>query len=315
MVEFSKVFMEPRVSLLQFNKVTKIFKADIFGKSFKALDELSFSVDEGSLIGFLGANGAGKTTSIKILMGFIDKNEGEIVFSDKLGKSKDKILSNIGYFPERPYFYPNLTGREFITYVGKLNDLSIEKINSAAAYWGERFKISFAYDRKINSYSKGMLQRLGFVCSLVHDPLLLILDEPLSGLDPIGRKEIKDVMRELKKEGKTVFFSSHIVSDVEEVCEKVVVIEKGKLIYQGEIDTILHSGDENVSGYELSYKGQMKAEFQQYLLHEKGNIITLDIAQDVRDETIKIILNSGFDLLSLQKHKISLEEFVYKVRK
>lgn len=301
------------MSLLNFNKVTKIFKADIFGKKFKALDELDFTIENGGLIGFLGANGAGKTTSIKILMGFIRKDSGEVKFSQEMGKNQSEILSNIGYFPERPYFYPHLTGREFLNYVGKLNNVEKNRFLKSIEYWGDRLKISFAYDRKIYSYSKGMLQRLGFVSTLVHDPKLLILDEPLAGLDPIGRKEIKDVMRELKNEGKTVFFSSHIVSDVEEVCEKVVVIEKGKLIYQGPINSVLQSTDDK--NVEISFLGNTHEEFKEYGRHTSGDLITIEVPKLEKNTVLNKLIEQNCEIISLHQHRITLEEFVYKVRK
>ena len=225
--------------MISFEHITKTFKPDFWAKGFMALDHVNFSIPEGKIVGFLGANGAGKTTSLKILMGFIRATKGKVHFSEKLGKTKREILSQIGYMPERPYFYPHLTGSEFIHYLAHLCDVKNSDLKNRKKYWGEALKIDFAFERKIRSYSKGMLQRLGFLVSLIHDPKIIIMDEPLSGLDPIGRKEFKDAIIKVNKEGKTVFFSSHIVPDVEEVCETVIFLEKGKRIYEGSIDDLI----------------------------------------------------------------------------
>ncbi len=225
--------------MLEFNSVTKVFKSEMFKKPFKAINDLSFKVDEGSIVGFLGANGAGKTTSLKVAMDFTRPTKGEVKFTS-LGENKSEIFSNVGFLPERPYFYPHLTGREFSHYMGRLVDLPKNKINQQISKLAPLFRIDFALDREIHTYSKGMLQRIGFLTALLHDPKLVILDEPLSGVDPIGRKELKDVIVDINKMGKTVFFSSHIVSDVEEICDKVIFLKDGKLVYQGRVEDIIN---------------------------------------------------------------------------
>jgi ABC-2 type transport system ATP-binding protein len=211
--------------MITFNNITKSFKTDFWAKPFKALDCVSFTIREGELTGFLGANGAGKTTSIKIMMKFIWQNAGEVIYSNKLGINQMEIFSNLGFVPERPYFYPHLTGREFLSFAGELCKVTRNDLKTAIDKWGEQFQIAHAIDRKVRGYSKGMLQRLGIISSLIHNPKIIILDEPLSGLDPVGRKEIKDALLDLNKQGKTIFFSSHIVSDVEEISIKVLVVE------------------------------------------------------------------------------------------
>lgn len=205
-------------------------------KEIEILKGVTFEIKENRIVGFLGANGAGKTTFLKILMGFISQTSGEITFSPILGQKPKEIKSQIGYLPERPYFHQNLTGHEFIHYMGELNGLNKRQIREAIEKWADVFKIRFALDREIKKYSKGMLQRLGFLISLIHDPKIVILDEPLSGLDPLGRKELKDVLKELKDLGKTIFFSSHIVSDVEEVCDDVIFLNDGKIEYSGSVE-------------------------------------------------------------------------------
>jgi ABC-2 type transport system ATP-binding protein len=181
----------------------------------------------------LGANGAGKTTSIKILLKFIKADTGEIEFAESMLSGAQGLLGNIGVVPERPYFYPDLTGSEFCHFMGGLNSLNHKYVDQQMSHWARLLAIDHALSRKVRTYSKGMLQRLGFVAALLHGPKLLILDEPMSGLDPIGRKEFKDVMLALNLEGKSIFFSSHIVQDIEEICSQLIVLKEGKLFYEG----------------------------------------------------------------------------------
>lgn len=303
--------------MIKFNNVRKIFKTDFYAKPFTALDDFSFQIPENKVVGFLGANGAGKTTSIKIIMGFIQANSGTVEFASSLGINRRNILKKIGYLPERPYFYPHLTGREFITYMGRLNEMSCLDIVSGIKKWTNRFGIEFALDRKVRDYSKGMLQRLGFVAALIHNPDLLILDEPLSGLDPIGRKELKDAIVEVHQEGKTVFFSSHIVPDVEEVCDTVIFLEKGKLLYQGSIDELI------VKNIGASYLIKVGGVIDLDNLSSKYNLKRLipfeggasfEVESSQKDSCLRAILELGGDVHQLAQSKMSLEEIFYNVK-
>lgn len=285
--------------MLKFNKVSKTFKTDLLKKNVHALKELSFEIPEGKIIGFLGANGAGKTTSIKIAMDFIRPSGGSIKFSENLGSSRSEIFSNIGYLPERPFFYPHLTGREFCHYMGKLVDLKKEQICDQIKKWSPRFNIEFALDREIRTYSKGMLQRIGFLATLLHNPKLIILDEPLSGLDPIGRKELKDVITEVNKSGTTIFFSSHIVSDVEEICDSVIFIKSGELLYQGSVDKLIR---ENT-----------KAEST--IKYETNSVVETLITAEVNvNQTLQEIIENKGKIISIEPQKVSLEEIFYSVK-
>jgi ABC-2 type transport system ATP-binding protein len=185
--------------------------------------------------------------------------------------------------------------------MGKLNNLSNHEIKSSILKLAPRLRIDFALDRKIRNYSKGMLQRLGFVCSLIHNPDLIILDEPVSGLDPIGRKEIKDVISEINKEGKTIFFSSHIVPDVEEICDTVIFLEKGKLIYQGAIEKLIH--DNQKSTYELKYFNK-----------NTNQLEILQVNSSNKESCISDQIKLGNDIISFNRDKLSLEEIFYKVK-
>ncbi|MCY4644063.1 MAG: ABC transporter ATP-binding protein [Bacteriovoracales bacterium] len=225
--------------MFEFDNITKKFQTSFWESSLPVLDQLSFKVKEQSLTGFLGTNGSGKTTSIKILLRLIAPDRGKIIFSHQKKQHFEKILSKIGYVTERPYYYPYLKGREFLCYMGQLSCVEKNILESRIEKYAHRLSIDFALERKIATYSKGMLQRLGIVACLLHNPDLLILDEPTSGMDPIGRKEIKDLLVELHHEGKTIFFSSHIIADVEEICSDLVIIDRGKLIYEGTCRSLL----------------------------------------------------------------------------
>lgn len=285
--------------MIEFCEISKEFNSDLFKKSFKALDKCSFTIPEGKIIGFLGANGAGKTTSLKIVMDFTRPTSGIVKYDASLGKTKLEAFKNIGYLPERPFFYPNLTGRDFCYYMGALVDLSHSQVEEKLEKWAKRFKIDFALDREIKTYSKGMLQRIGFLSTILHNPKLIILDEPLSGVDPIGRKELKDIMLELNKEGKTIFFSSHIISDVEEVCSSVIFLKDGKKVYDGSVRKLI---SENT-------KQESEIRFQ---VDEEIFIET--IPNTKKKEFIKSIVIAGNEIISVEQKKLTLEEIFYNVK-
>jgi ABC-2 type transport system ATP-binding protein len=284
--------------MLEFYEISKTFNTDILKKPFTALSDVSFTIPEGKIIGFLGANGAGKTTSIKIAMDFIRPTSGCVKYGKALGGSKDKAFEKIGYLPERPFFYPHLTGREFCHYMGLLSDVSASRIKEQIKKWAIRFKIDFALDREIRTYSKGMLQRVGFLATLIHDPKLIILDEPLSGLDPIGRKELKEIIVEVNKIDTTIFFSSHIVSDVEEICDSVMFLKDGKMVFDGSVDSLIN---ENIKP-ECIIK---------YIQDSK--IVSKKVQNSVKQQEIQKIINEGVELVSVETEKPTLEEIFYNV--
>jgi ABC-2 type transport system ATP-binding protein len=286
--------------MIKFENISKKYQNNFWEKPFYALDNVSFEIKKGDLVGFLGANGAGKTTLIKILMSFSKQSTGEVKFDESLGTSKNQIKSNIGYLPERAYLYQHLTGREFLNYIGSLNSIAGSDLKILIKKWSEKILIDYALDRQIKGYSKGMQQRLGFISALIHNPKFLVLDEPLSGLDPIGRKEFKSILKELNTQGVTIIFSSHIVSDVEEICNKVVFIEKGKLIYQGAIDSLIleHSNDQYVARYFLDSK-----------------IESIRFSEKEKNITLSKMISQNLNLLELEKEKPTLEEIIYKIKR
>ena len=284
----------------------------IFGqKNFVPYQMFLFLLKKESLLVSSGANGAGKTTSIKILMNFIKYCNGYVRFDSVLGSSSKEILSNIGYLPERPYFYPHLKGREFLSYMSYLNDLDRTIAKERIEKWTKRLKVDFALDRPVRSYSKGMLQRLGFASTLIHQPKLLVLDEPLSGLDPVGRKDFKDILVELNNDGVTIFFSSHIVSDVEEICEKVIVLEQGRLLYQGKIEELI----QNHINMNYIFKTNKIDIHTDYISRkEVASGYHYEVHPDQKESFLKHLIAEKIELYGLENHKTSLEEVVYKVR-
>lgn len=298
--------------MINFNNVTKVFKTELFSQPFKALDQVEFKIPEGSMVGFLGANGAGKTTSLKIIMDFIRPTSGQVEFDRKLGSSRLEILRNIGFLPERPYFYPNLTGEEFLFFMGGLSDVSKDEIRNQINRWAPRFKIDHALKRELKTYSKGMLQRTGFLASILHHPKLIILDEPISGLDPIGRKELKDVIMEVHREGKTVFFSSHIVPDVEEICDRVIFLKEGKLIYDGSVNSLMTSKKDldYVVTLQLFDSYQFSTPIKN-VLKLPDNIMKYYISHSQKDYFLQEALTKNLTIVSLEMTKPSLEEIFY----
>lgn len=201
----------------------------------RVIDCLNLMISTGESFGFLGPNGAGKSTVIKILMNFIRCDSGEIMIN---GESVEhhSVRKQIGYLPEQPIFYDHLTAEELLRFGGNVSDVPNGILDERIDLLLDRLQLSHAKKKAIRTYSKGMMQRTGLALAMIHDPDICILDEPMSGLDPMGRKLVTDFIMDMRKEGKTVFFSSHILSDVERLCDRVGVLNKGKLLFCGPID-------------------------------------------------------------------------------
>lgn len=209
-------------------------------RKVRALDGLSLRVEAGEAFGLLGPNGAGKTTTFKILMGLITPTTGTARI---LGSPiyQVEMRQRMGYLPEQPYFYDYLTAREFMVYCGALCDLSKSESRRRADDLLAQVGLSDSADKQLRKFSKGMLQRVGLAQALINDPEVLFLDEPMSGLDPLGRREVRDLIVSLRAGGKTIFFASHILTDVEAMCDRVAILNKGRLIESGKLSEILKS--------------------------------------------------------------------------
>jgi ABC-2 type transport system ATP-binding protein len=216
------------VTVIEIQGISKVFTEGIGARKVTALKDLNLDISKGEVFGFLGPNGAGKSTAIKILLNLIfpDSGSATIMGKDAGDKTARKV---VGYLPENPYFYDYLTAEELLWFGGKASGLSLGNIRERTATLLRKVNLAHAGKRPLRTYSKGMVQRAGLALALVHDPEVVVLDEPMSGLDPIGRKMVGDLILELKSQGKTVFFSSHILTDIERFCDRIGLIVGGKL--------------------------------------------------------------------------------------
>jgi len=227
--------------MININGVSKEFREGIRGKRVKAIEDLSLEVRQGEVFGFLGPNGAGKSTTIKILMNLIYPDRGSATIAGR-DVNDTEGRRHVGYLPENPYFYDYLTAEELLWFGGRTAGMEKGRIRERTVQLLQRVSLAEAGKRPLRTYSKGMVQRAGLALALVHEPDVVILDEPMSGLDPLGRKMVGDLIVELKTAGRTVFFSSHILNDVERFCDRAGIIVGGRLRRVGELSSLLAGG-------------------------------------------------------------------------
>jgi ABC-2 type transport system ATP-binding protein len=211
------------------SNLTKDVFSSFLRKRTRVLNGIDLTVKGGETYGLIGPNGAGKTTTLKLLVGLMKPSAGQAVVLG-LPAGSPTALSKIGYLPENPYFYSHLTGREFLSFIGRLFGMDSQRLKDEAERLLTLVDMSSDADKPMRKYSKGMLQRLGIAQSLINDPELIFWDEPMSGLDPIGRKHVRSILLELKSKGKTIFFNSHLLPDVHEVCDRIGVLNHGRLV-------------------------------------------------------------------------------------
>jgi len=225
-------------SVITVDKLGKVFRQGFWRKRVEALKSVTFAVERGTIFGFLGPNGAGKTTTIKILTGLIAPTQGSAtIFGEAVPSTH--AMKQVGFLPENPYVYPYLTPREFLEMCGNLSGITGADLHKRTDQVLERVGMLYVADRQVGRLSKGMLQRTCLGAALIAKPKLLILDEPMSGLDPVGRKEVRDIILEEREQGRTVFFSSHILADVESMCDHVSILRKGSVVVEGELRDLL----------------------------------------------------------------------------
>ena len=224
--------------VIQVNSVWKTYPKQVGEKAHTALSDVSFSLEQGQTLGLVGANGAGKSTTLRLLMGLLRPDRGTI---EIMGQSPEnhRIRHRIGYLPETASFPANLTILDMLRYYGRIGQMPGEKIAGESERWLNALGLWEARKRPLRNYSKGMQQRANFVLALLNDPDLLILDEPMSGLDPFGRADIFELIQKLKKEGKTILFCSHILEDVDRLVDKVLVLHNGKNLFDGELADLI----------------------------------------------------------------------------
>ena len=247
-------------SAICIQNLTKDFAVGMRGKKLRAVDDLCLEVGDNEIFGLLGPNGSGKSTTIKIILGLLEASKGTCEIYGRPSKFVDARRS-VGFLHEAPYFYRYLTGRELVRYYARICMVSRVKIDSAVDSVIKLVGMTEAADRRVGTYSKGMLQRIGLAQSLVHDPQLVILDEPTAGVDPLGSAAIAEIVRELKRRGKTVLLSSHLLAQIEGLCDRVAILHRGKLVREGRIDDLVEEKDaESLVVQGLSAEGRAVVE-------------------------------------------------------
>ena len=299
---------------IEVNQLRKTFSLGFGVRKRVGLDGMSFEVERGEVYGFLGPNGAGKTTTIKVLTGLLRPDAGRAAI---LGKDASDTAGRrqLGYLPESPVFYDHLTGREFLLFCGKLSGLSGADLKSRANEQLEQVGLAHAGDLQIRRYSKGMTQRIGIAQALLHDPEVIILDEPMSGLDPMGRADVRQIILGLRKRGKTIFFSTHIIPDVEVICTRVGIVHHGKMIRVGTVNEMLA---ESVGVATEVVAGGLPADFQIAGIPEStsssaGQRIFLAPDANAVSRLLNGILTAQGSVASVTRRQPSLEDFVVQL--
>jgi len=302
--------------VVEIENLTKDFAVGFWRKRpIRALDNLCLEVQRGEIFGFLGPNGAGKSTTLKILMNLLRPTSGSARI---LGEPVDTVAMHrrIGYLPENPYFYDYLTPVELLTYMGRLSGLRQPALSQKVEALLENVGLAYARTQQLRKFSKGMVQRIGIAQAIINDPEVVFLDEPMSGLDPLGRMEARRIMASLKARGVTVFFSSHILPDVEAVCDRVAILNKGRLQEVGALEDMLKVG---IEGHEVILSGwtaDILEEIRPWCEEVRcmGNRLRLRIGRRERlEELLSFVYSHKLELISINPIRPSLEEYFQQV--
>jgi ABC-2 type transport system ATP-binding protein len=273
-----------------------------------ALRPLRLTIEEGEVFGFLGPNGAGKTTTLKLLMGLVFPTGGTARI---LGMDLDdpRVKSQIGFLPEQPYFYDHLSARELLNYYGQLSGMPSKGRSARVEAMLTRVGLAESAGVELRKFSKGMLQRVGLAQAILHDPKLVFLDEPMSGLDPMGRREVRDLIHQLRSEGKTVFFSTHILSDAEALCDRVGVIQNGELRGVGAVADLTSHASGKI---EIIFRAQQVPAALTTLgaeAHVSGDMVNAVLPEAQQDAALDVLRRERMKLISLAPVRRSLEEY------
>ena len=295
--------------MLELKDVSKTYSSGFIPKKVTALDSLSLNIRPGEVYAFLGPNGAGKTTAIKIILGIIFADSGSVRI-DGIDFTQKAARQKIGYLPDQPFFYDDLSALEYLQFAGQLYGLSKKEIKLRSDDLITKVGLKGHEKRRLRTYSRGMLQRLGMAQALVHDPDLLIFDEPMTGLDPIGRKEFRDLILSLKEQGKTIFFSSHILADAEMISDRVGILFNGRLVREMELFELQ---TEKNQGLEVTFQffsdlevDTTKAPLEIDLFDQSG-VIHLKDQKSVFD-AVRWVEESGGTILSVSPKRKTLED-------
>jgi ABC-2 type transport system ATP-binding protein len=291
------------------DRLVKDFRPGFGVRKKRVLHGISLAVRRGEIFGYVGPNGSGKTTTLKVLMGLIRPSEGRATI---LGHDvrETEFRRHVGFLPENPYFYDHLSGRETLSFYARLCGVRGAECRRRVDTLLRWVGLGQAADARLRTYSKGMQQRVGIAQALVHDPDVVFLDEPMSGLDPIGRKEIRDLILRLRAEGKTVFMNSHILSDVELVCDRVAIIVKGRIRYEGAIDDFLASGARETD-IVLAGLSPDAATLLEESVHARlrglGDRVEARVGEKEVVDVLRIAMEAGAQIVSVTPHRVSLE--------
>lgn len=296
--------------VLATTSLSKTFRKPFSGRQVRAVRNVTFDVQRGEIFGFLGPNGAGKTTTMKMLTGLIAPTSGTMQILGVRAPSPD-VMARVGFLAENPYLYPYLSPREFVSLCGRLSGLSGKALAERCRAAIDRVGIGYAMDRAARTLSKGMLQRAALAAALVHDPELLILDEPMSGLDPVGRKEVRDIIVEERHRGRTVFFSSHILSDVEMLCDRVCILRRGEVVVAGSLRELLAEGkrrsEVTVAGFSDGLREALAPIAQ--VTRQVGDSLVMEVEGDAAVRAVvERVLADGARLQSVTPKRETLED-------
>lgn len=296
-------------SAIKIEGLTKEYLNKTTGKMVRAVDDLHLEVYRGEIFGFLGPNGAGKTTTIKMLLGLIFPTKGDAwIFGKPIGDVS--VKRQIAYLPESPYFYEYLTGRQVLDFYARLFGIPASERKKKVDALLDMVGLSRDGDKTLRNYSKGMLQRIGIAQALINDPELLFLDEPTSGLDPMARIEIRDLIIRLKQQGKTVFLSSHQLLEVELICDRVSILNRGKLLKAGKLDELLPSGRVEIVAENVSDDGVIARirDAGGVVQRQDGRIVVQQPDDASVNKVVDIIRSANGVIRSLIPQRRTLEE-------
>ena len=296
-------------TVLEVEDLHKVFRIGFFRKRVEAVRGTSFTVQRGEIFGLLGPNGAGKTTTIKCILRLIFPSAGEIRVFGRPTNDR-KTAKRIGYMPENPYVYQYLRPVEFLDLCGRLVGIPSGERRQRSEQMIDKVGLRHAADRPIGKFSKGMMQRVGLAQALLHDPELLVLDEPMSGLDPIGRKEVRDLLIEQRERGKTLLFTSHILSDVELLCDRVVIMQQGLITSEGQVHNLLENAARRVEIRLSGASGALKDSLGQRgsIVEDSDGRITVRVEGDEAvNEVLRISNAAGARLEALIPERRTLE--------
>lgn len=297
------------MSEISLRNISKRYNPGLFKKKIQAVANLHLEVEKGQVFGLIGPNGAGKSTTIRMILGLIHPDEGEVLFRGKSLRDAG-IQREIGYLPENPYLYDYLTLQELLNFCGRASDLERSIRRKRIDELLEKVDMTAARDKPLRTFSKGMLQRAGICFALLHDPTVVILDEPMSGLDPVGRKLVFDLIMELREQGKTIFFCSHILSDVERLCDRIGVLVSGRLIREFTRTEFLADTSRSIHlilGPLTPTQRQTLAKFSDDFL-EYGDGYLLSLKPGQMGEAVRSMQEIGVEVLATRTERTSLEE-------